>query len=122
MRVQEGAASRNIELLRRAEAMPSDWYDSRYPLPSTARRTPYARPLSQREVLGVVEYDIGNERRSTFDEVTTGDAPLDLQPPPTDQAAGVVNILVAFAPLRPAEFVIVNPVTVASVLCAKRMP
>jgi phage tail sheath protein FI len=27
---------------------------------------------------------------------------------PIDQAAGVVNILVAFAPLRPAEFVVVQ--------------
>jgi regulator of sirC expression with transglutaminase-like and TPR domain len=63
VRVQEGAAFHNVELLKRGEAMPRDWYDARYPLPSTARRTPYGRSLSEREVLGVLEYDIGNERR-----------------------------------------------------------
>jgi regulator of sirC expression with transglutaminase-like and TPR domain len=53
----------NIELLRRGEAMPESWYLARYPLPVGATRTPYARPLSSGEVLGVIEYDVGNERR-----------------------------------------------------------
>jgi regulator of sirC expression with transglutaminase-like and TPR domain len=63
VRVLETGAHRNVELLRHGEAMPDSWYGSRYPLPSTAARTAYARPLSEREVLGVVEYDLGNERR-----------------------------------------------------------
>jgi regulator of sirC expression with transglutaminase-like and TPR domain len=63
VRVPESGAHRNVELLRRGQAMPDSWYGSRYPLPSSATRTAYARPLSEREVLGVVEYDIGNERR-----------------------------------------------------------
>jgi tetratricopeptide (TPR) repeat protein len=63
VRLQEPGSHRNVELLRRGEAMPDSWYGSRYPLPSTVARSVYARPLSEREVLGVVEYDIGNERR-----------------------------------------------------------
>jgi tetratricopeptide (TPR) repeat protein len=63
VRVQEGGARHNVELLRRGEAMPDSWYGSRYPLPRPARQTAYARPLSETEVLGVIEYDIGNERR-----------------------------------------------------------
>jgi tetratricopeptide (TPR) repeat protein len=63
VRVHEGRARHNVELLRRGEAMPDSWYGSRYPLPRTLPQTAYARPLSEREVLGVIEYDIGNERR-----------------------------------------------------------
>lgn len=63
VRVLEPGTHRNVELLRHGEVMPDSWYGSRYPLPSTAARTAYARPLSEREVLGVVEYDLGNERR-----------------------------------------------------------
>ena len=55
--------ARNVELLRRGEAMPDSWYRARYPLPPSAAHAAYARPLSASEVLGVVEYDVGNERR-----------------------------------------------------------
>jgi regulator of sirC expression with transglutaminase-like and TPR domain len=55
--------AQNVELLRRGEAMPDSWYHARYPLPPSASKTAYARPLSAREVLGVIEYDVGNERR-----------------------------------------------------------
>ena len=63
VRHQQPGQPRNVELLRRGEAMPDSWYLARYPLPVATTRTPYARPLSNREVLGVIEYDIGNERR-----------------------------------------------------------
>jgi regulator of sirC expression with transglutaminase-like and TPR domain len=55
--------AQNVELLRRGEAMPDSWYRARYPLPPSATNTAYARPLSVSEVLGVIEYDVGNERR-----------------------------------------------------------
>jgi regulator of sirC expression with transglutaminase-like and TPR domain len=55
-------APSNVELLRRGEAMPDSWYTRRFPLPGGHSRY-YARPLSSREVLGVIEYDVGNERR-----------------------------------------------------------
>lgn len=63
VRVQQAGAHRNVELLRRGEAMPDSWYGSRYPLPGSTARTAFGRSLSEREVLGVIEYDIGNERR-----------------------------------------------------------
>jgi regulator of sirC expression with transglutaminase-like and TPR domain len=55
--------AQNVELLRRGEAMPDSWYRARYPLPPDAGKSAYARPLSASEVLGVIEYDVGNERR-----------------------------------------------------------
>ncbi len=61
VRVTEQGRSRNVELLRRGEAMPDSWYAERYPTPGPVAA--YGRPLSADEVLGVIEYDIGNERR-----------------------------------------------------------
>jgi tetratricopeptide (TPR) repeat protein len=62
VRVRELDRHRNIELLRQGEEMPDDWYDVRFPaFPGVAKE--YGRALSSAEVLGVVEYDIGNERR-----------------------------------------------------------
>lgn len=52
----------NIELLRSGEVMPDQWYHERFPIPGKAARA-YARPLTNDEVLGVVAYDVGNERR-----------------------------------------------------------
>lgn len=62
VRVRERGQARNVELLRGGEAMPDAWYDRRFPVPGGSAHE-YARPLSQTEVLGVVEYNIGNERR-----------------------------------------------------------
>jgi regulator of sirC expression with transglutaminase-like and TPR domain len=62
VRSQEPAGARNVELLRAGESMPDAWYAGRFPIPGGAARE-YARPLTAREVLGVVEYDIGSERR-----------------------------------------------------------
>lgn len=61
-RVQESGAARNVELLRAGEAMPEAWYAERFPVPGgTAPQ--YGRPLARAEVLGVVAYNVGNERR-----------------------------------------------------------
>jgi tetratricopeptide (TPR) repeat protein len=61
VRASEAGARRNIELLRRGEAMPDDWYRHKYPTPGVA--SAYDRSLTKTEVRGVVEYDVGNERR-----------------------------------------------------------
>jgi hypothetical protein len=62
VRVREATGERNVELLRAGEAMPDAWYERRFPVPGGSARE-YARPLTGSEVLGVVHYDIGNERR-----------------------------------------------------------
>jgi tetratricopeptide (TPR) repeat protein len=61
-RVREATGARNVELLRAGEAMPDTWYERRFPIPGGSARE-YARPLTAQEVLGVVHYDVGNERR-----------------------------------------------------------
>lgn len=61
-RVQEPSGPRNVELLRAGEAMPDSWYERRFPVPGGSARE-YARPLTVSEVLGVVHFDVGNERR-----------------------------------------------------------
>lgn len=62
VRSQEHGQARNVELLRAGEAMPNAWYGQRFPVPGGSAPE-YARPLSRAEVLGVVEYNVGNERR-----------------------------------------------------------
>lgn len=62
VRMRDRGQPRNVELLRAGEAMPDSWYSERFPVPGGSARE-YARPLSQAEVLGVVEYNVGNERR-----------------------------------------------------------
>jgi regulator of sirC expression with transglutaminase-like and TPR domain len=62
VRLADHSEHRNVELLRAGEAMPDAWYAERFPIPGGA--TPeYARPLSSQEVLGVLEYNVGNDRR-----------------------------------------------------------
>jgi hypothetical protein len=61
-RVREATGARNVELLRAGEAMPDVWYERRFPVPGGSARE-YARPLTAQEVVGVVHYDVGNERR-----------------------------------------------------------
>jgi regulator of sirC expression with transglutaminase-like and TPR domain len=62
VRMQEQGQARNVELLRAGEAMTDAWYSERFPVPGGSARE-YARALSLPEVLGVVEYNVGNERR-----------------------------------------------------------
>lgn len=53
---------RNVELLRRGETMPNHWYHNRFPAPKGTAGY-YSTLLSNEQVLGVVEFNIGNERR-----------------------------------------------------------
>jgi tetratricopeptide (TPR) repeat protein len=62
VRIREGAKARNVELLRQGEEMPESWYAARFPIPAGSGRA-YGRGLSLGEVRGVVEFDVGNERR-----------------------------------------------------------
>jgi regulator of sirC expression with transglutaminase-like and TPR domain len=62
VRVHEHGQARNVELLRAGEALPDSWYSQRFPVPGGSARE-YARPLTNSEVLGVVAYNVGNERR-----------------------------------------------------------
>jgi len=62
VRVREGSGPRNIELLRKGEDMPDSWYEARFPIPA-GRGGAFGRGLSLSEVRGIVEYDVGNERR-----------------------------------------------------------
>jgi tetratricopeptide (TPR) repeat protein len=62
VRIDERGRRRNVELLRQGEEMPDAWYRGRFPAPGAGAPS-YMRPLSFIEVLGVVEYDIGDDRR-----------------------------------------------------------
>jgi regulator of sirC expression with transglutaminase-like and TPR domain len=62
VRMDEHGRTRNVELLRRGEEMPDSWYEGRFPLPSPGVPE-YSRALALREVLGVIEYDVGNDLR-----------------------------------------------------------
>jgi tetratricopeptide (TPR) repeat protein len=62
VRVEERGQQRNVELLRQGEEMPEAWYRERYPIQG-GKVSAYGRALSADEVLGVVEYDLGNQRR-----------------------------------------------------------
>lgn len=62
VRQRAPGAACNVELLRRGELMPDTWYAQRFPL-ARAGSTSYGRSLSNREVLGVAAFNIGNERR-----------------------------------------------------------
>jgi tetratricopeptide (TPR) repeat protein len=62
VRQQSPGAPRNVELLRRGEAMSDSWYQERFPLPSGTADY-YGRALVTEQVLGLVEYNVGNERR-----------------------------------------------------------
>lgn len=60
-----GPGAHNVELLRRGEAMPDDWYQKKYgPWPATAA---YARPITATELAAVHWYNRGNDLRATGD-------------------------------------------------------
>jgi regulator of sirC expression with transglutaminase-like and TPR domain len=62
VRMERGGVAHNLELLHRGEELPDEWYRKRFPIPGESARE-YARPLDRSEVLGVVEFDVGNERK-----------------------------------------------------------
>jgi regulator of sirC expression with transglutaminase-like and TPR domain len=63
VRVPGPAGHTNVELLRKGEAMPDSWYEQRFPIPG-GRAPAYARPLSEEELLGVIAYNVGNDRQA----------------------------------------------------------
>jgi regulator of sirC expression with transglutaminase-like and TPR domain len=62
VQVEDRGVRHNVELLRRGEEMPDSWYGERFPVPGPGAPE-YGKPLTPKEVLAVVEYDVGNERR-----------------------------------------------------------
>lgn len=64
VQVEDAGVRHNVELLRRGEEMPDSWYARRFPVQGAGARE-YGRALAEKEVLAVVEYDVGNERRKT---------------------------------------------------------
>jgi tetratricopeptide (TPR) repeat protein len=62
VRVAEGGRSRNVELLRRGEEMPDDWYRARYPIAGDGASA-YGRLLTVTEVRGVIEYNVGQQAK-----------------------------------------------------------
>jgi tetratricopeptide (TPR) repeat protein len=66
VRSRGGRAPRNVELLRRGEAMPDDWYRAKYgPWPAGAGE--YLRPLTVSEVAAVHWFNAGNHLRAARD-------------------------------------------------------
>lgn len=63
VRVNEHGSAHNVELLRRGEELPDSWYRERYPMSDPPARA-YMRALSREEVIGVVEFDLGNARKA----------------------------------------------------------
>jgi regulator of sirC expression with transglutaminase-like and TPR domain len=57
-----GGEVRNLETLRQGEVMPDSFYRDKYDLPNRAAPA-FSRPLSAREIAGVVRFNVGNERR-----------------------------------------------------------
>lgn len=62
VRLEQGGPHINVEPLRRGEVMPDAWYERRFPTRSATARE-YGRPLTRAETLGVIEYNVGNQRR-----------------------------------------------------------
>jgi tetratricopeptide (TPR) repeat protein len=61
-----GANPRNVEMLRRGEAMPDDWYRGKYG-PWPAESAAYLRPLAVGEVAAVHWFNAGNFLRAARD-------------------------------------------------------
>jgi regulator of sirC expression with transglutaminase-like and TPR domain len=61
VRFSDGGRVRNVEPLRAGEELSDSWYDARFPRLGGAPY--YGRALTPDEVLGVLEYNIGNERK-----------------------------------------------------------
>jgi tetratricopeptide (TPR) repeat protein len=61
-----GPAAHNVELLRRGEVMPNEWYRRKYgPWPET--RSAYFRPVTPSELGAIHWYNRGNELRAAGD-------------------------------------------------------
>jgi len=62
VRLRDHGAPVDVELLRRGETMPAAWYRERFPIQGGGAAA-YGRPLTRSEVVGVIEYDVGNARK-----------------------------------------------------------
>jgi tetratricopeptide (TPR) repeat protein len=63
-----GPGAHNVELLRRGEAMPDDWYGKKYgPWPGSG--SAYARPVTPAELVAIHWYNRGNDLRAAGDLV-----------------------------------------------------
>jgi regulator of sirC expression with transglutaminase-like and TPR domain len=62
VRVTDAAGTRPAELLRRGEEMPEAWYRGKYAVPPDGAPA-YLRPLVPDEVLGVLDFNVGNDLR-----------------------------------------------------------
>jgi tetratricopeptide (TPR) repeat protein len=62
VRLRERGSTVDIELLRQGEKMSAQWYRERFPIPGGGAAE-YERPLALNEVVGVIEYDVGNARK-----------------------------------------------------------
>lgn len=60
VRVSQKGRTRNVELLRRGEAMPDEWYEKKWPHPKGAD---YMRPLNAKETAAVFLYNAANAFR-----------------------------------------------------------
>jgi regulator of sirC expression with transglutaminase-like and TPR domain len=58
--LNENGTQRAIELLHRGEVMPEGWHQRRFGVPAAPA---YNRALTRTELLGVLEYNVGNQRR-----------------------------------------------------------
>jgi regulator of sirC expression with transglutaminase-like and TPR domain len=63
VRFEERGTVHNVELLRRGEELPDGWYSERYPI-AGGSAPEYQRTLSAREVAGVIEFNVGNQRKN----------------------------------------------------------
>ncbi len=58
-----GPGGRRVELLRRGEELPLDWYRERYRVPAATAGGAYLRPLSAAETLAAFRFNLANEHR-----------------------------------------------------------
>ncbi len=58
--LDEHGARRSIELLHRGDVMPEGWHQRRFGAPAAPA---YGRAHTPDEIVGVVEYDVGNQRK-----------------------------------------------------------
>jgi regulator of sirC expression with transglutaminase-like and TPR domain len=58
--LEENGTPRAIELLHRGEVMPEGWHQRRFGAPAAPA---YNRALTRAELLGILEFNVGNQRR-----------------------------------------------------------
>ena len=64
LRLQQKSSRVNIELLRKGERMPDEWYKEKWPF--EGKPEAYLRTLSDQETLAVFHFNLGNARREAL--------------------------------------------------------